>query len=110
MPVVSERCRKSLLFHDQETGAVGETPTLVGHVPISLQRLLEELACLRDNNDLGRVPKRCNRPCCRLAQTRPAIAEAVQKLSEAHFAGDDLVRAVTPRSRGGLTVEIVARV
>jgi len=110
MPVVGERSRDPLLFHDEETGAVGEAPTLVGHILISLQRLFEELARLLDDNDLGRISKRCDRPCCRLTQTRPVITKGVQKLGENHFAGYDLVRAVTPRSCGGFMVEIVARV
>src|SRR5208337_3993115 len=110
MPVVGERSRDPLLFPDQETGAVGEAPTFVGHILISLQRLFEKLACLRNDNDLRGVPKRSDRPRCRLTQTRPVIAKGVQELSEDHFAGYDLVRAIIPRSCGGLIVEIVARV
>lgn len=55
MPVMSERRRKPLLFHYQEARAVRETPAFVGHLPVPFQRLFEELAGLRDDNDLGRV-------------------------------------------------------
>ena len=35
MPVVSKRCRESILFHDQETGAICEAPALVSHILIT---------------------------------------------------------------------------
>jgi hypothetical protein len=69
MPVVSKRSRESILFHDQETGSVCEAPALVSHILIPLQCVFKKLACLRDDDDLGRVSKRHDRPCRRLAKT-----------------------------------------
>jgi len=77
---------------------------------ISLQRFFEKLACLGNNNDLGRVLKRYHGLCRRLAQARPVFAKAVQELSENHFARYDFVWTVFARSCGGFLVEIVARV
>src|SRR5580704_1884866 len=110
MPVVSKRCRESILFHDQETGAVCEAPALVSHILIPLQCVFEKLACLGDDDDLGRVSKRHDRPCSSLAKTRPIVTEAVQEFGENHLARYDLVGSVIARSCGGLLVEIVARV
>jgi hypothetical protein len=62
MPVVSKRCRESILFHDQETGAVCEAPALVSHILIPLQCVFEKLACLGDDDDLDRVSKRPRPP------------------------------------------------
>src|SRR5271166_417523 len=90
MPVVSERSRQFLFFHDHETGAVGQTPVLVGHIAISLQRLFEELRCLWEDDNLRSFSKSSHRRCCCLAQTRPVITEAVQETGEDHFAGYDL--------------------
>ena len=109
MPVVSKRCRESILFHDQETGAVCEAPALVSHILIPLQCVFEKLACLGDDDDLGRVSKLHDRPCSRLAKTRPIVTEAVQEFGE-NLARYDLVGSVIARSCGGLLVEIVARV
>jgi hypothetical protein len=52
------------------------------HILIPLQCVFEKLPCLRDDDDLGRVSKRHDRPCRRLAKTRPIVAEAVQQFGE----------------------------
>lgn len=71
MPVVSQGCRQSLFFHDQETGAVGEAPAFVGHVFVPLDRLFEKLARLRDDNDFGSISKRLGSAGRGLSQTGP---------------------------------------
>jgi len=60
-----------LLPHNEETGAVREAPSLVGHVSISLERFFEKLAGLGNDDNFGGVAKREDSPCRCLPQMSP---------------------------------------
>src|SRR5271156_4768864 len=101
MPVVGQRRCDLFVPHNEEAGAVRKTPTLVGHVPISLERFFEKLAGLGNDDNFGRVSKRDDSTCRCLPQMSPVLTETVQKLHENHFAGYDLLGGMVARNCRG---------
>jgi len=108
--IVSQGAFDALPLHDQEAGAVGKTPVLVGPLFVSAQRPFELIARLGYHGYVGAASQGLDCFRSRGAKVRSTVAKPVQEFNQDHLAGDNLIGRRAPARSDGSRMQFVGRI
>ncbi len=110
MPIMGQCSFNALGLHDQEVGAIRETPILVSHILVAVQSPFKLIAGLSYHRHIATASQSLDCLRNRLAEPRVAVTEPVQEFDKDHLACDNLILRVILSSSHSLDVKLVARI